>query len=298
MDRQHQPHQHADPALKPDLGGTHPRGVGSPDRETVPSTQDIREVYLRRQVGTATAGVSLPAVSRFLTGRRVVAAVGLTVVVVACALLIGLYRSDLAPSMKTASDTTYNTALNGFKSTVSAALELIGKKPATSVTSGDIALSAPKRVATPRTRTPGAIASSRPLDLLPLVSADAARAIAPDPIGDANIDVTPIIYSPDDTDVSPPVAIRSPGLAADQALGDHHPSLIEILVSETGGVEFAKERQRPATLGAALQSATALSVVKTWRFSPARRNGEPVKYRTTVPFVQTMNPAGMLEGPR
>jgi hypothetical protein len=296
MDRQHQPHQHAEPALKPDLGGTHPGGVGSRDWGTTPSTQDIREVYLRRQVGTATAGLSLPAVSRFLTGRRVVAAVGLAVV--ACALLIGLYRSDLAPSMKTASDSTYDTALNGFKSTVSAALELIDTRPATSVTSGDIALSAPKRVATPRSRTPGAIGSSRPLDLLPLVSADAARAIAPDPIVDANIDGTSIIYSPDDTDVSPPVAIRSPGFAADQALSDHHPSLIEILVSETGGVEFARERQRPATLGAALQSATALSVVKTWRFSPARRNGEPVKYRTTVPFVQTMNPAGMLEGTR
>jgi hypothetical protein len=296
MDRQHQPHQHADPALKPDLGGTYPRGVGSPDRETIPSTQDIREAFLRRRVGTATAGLSLPAVSRFPTRRRLVAAVGLALV--ACALLIGLYRSVPAPSLKTASDTTYNTALSGFKSAVSAALELIDKRPATSVTSGDIALSSPKRVTPPRTRTPGAIASSPPLDLLPLVSADAARAVAPDPIGGAHIDVTPIIYSPDDTDVSPPVAIRSPGLAANHALGDHHPSLIEILVSETGGVESAREPQRPATLGAALQSATALSVVKTWRFSPARRNGEPVKYRTTVPFVQTMNPAGMLEGNR
>ena len=80
--------------------------------------------------------------------------------------------------------------------------------------------------------------------------------------------------------------------------GDKNVSFIEILVSETGRVESARGRRRPATLGAALQSTTALSVVKTWRFRPALKNSQPVKYRTTVPFFDTMNPAGTTDGTR
>ena len=98
-----------------------------------------------------------------------------------------------------------------------------------------------------------------------------------------------IIYSPQDTDISPPVAIRSPGIATDRGDQDQYVLLIEILVSETGDVESAKGRPRPATIGAAVQSTMALSIVKTWRFRPARKDDQPVKYRTTVRFAETMN---------
>jgi hypothetical protein len=99
----------------------------------------------------------------------------------------------------------------------------------------------------------------------------------------------PMIYSSTDTGISPPMAIRSPGIATGRGDGEQKVLFVEILVSETGGVESARGRQRPTTLGAAVQSNLALSVVKTWRFSPARKDGQPVKYRTTVPFVETMN---------
>jgi hypothetical protein len=138
---------------------------------------------------------------------------------------------------------------------------------------------------------------------LPLVSAETAHAIQPAPI---HADGTPeddsegdlsIIYSTDDIEVSPPVALRAPG-QVDSDKKEDGASLIEIVVSETGVVESTKEQQRPATVGAALQSTTALSVVKAWRFQPARKDGQPVKYRTTVRFVQTMSPAGMREPTR
>ena len=93
------------------------------------------------------------------------------------------------------------------------------------------------------------------------------------------------IYSSDDLDVSPPVAIRSPGLATDRGADTRYISYVEILVSETGRVESVKRRRQPSTLGAAFQSSTALSAVKTWIFRPAHKRGQPVKYRTVVPFL-------------
>ena len=140
---------------------------------------------------------------------------------------------------------------------------------------------------------------------MPLVTAATADAAGSSPIDGADVSSldgsaadTSIIYSADDTDVSAPVAIRSPGLEVGRVHGNGSASLIEILVSETGRVESATGLRRPATVGAALETTTALSVVKTWRFLPARKNGHPVKYRTTVPVAQTMNPAGTRDGAR
>ena len=203
--------------------------------------------------------------------------------------------------MPAVSVTAYDAAVERLASTVSAALELIGQRPAEPATNDAVASASTKTVPgmRPTTGKRGPIDSSRHFQLVPLVSPETAQAIEPAPIGnadgapqdDATIDGA-MIYSPDDADVNPPVAIRSPGLAGDEASEVETASLIEILVSETGFVESARGWQRPATLGAALESTTALSVVKTWRFLPAHKNGQPVKYRTTVPFGQTMNPAG------
>lgn len=314
---------------------TDPLGLGqSPEGAAIPqSTHDIREVYLRRRNGvTSSAGVLVTETSRRLTiasrvwarvrsrfpfDRRVVAGLGLFGV--ACVLFIGLSRYDFAPSIKTVSDTTYNTAVERLSSAVSAALDLVGQRPVGPVKT-EVASISRKQVpnARPTTGKRGLINSSRVFQLTPLIATETVQANGPAPIGNADVNAameTPsteapavlqddsavdpsIIYSPNDTEVSPPVAIRSPGIATDSGNGDKNVSLIEILVSETGRVESARGRRRSATLGAALQSTTALSVVKTWRFQPALRNSQPVKYRTTVPFFDTMNPAGTTDGSR
>ena len=315
----------ADPFATPDrdlaLAGTDPWGLGeSPEAAAVPkSTYDSRAVYLRwRNWITSSADVPAPNTSdrwptatrvwarlqsRRPSGRRAV--VGLGLFGLACVLLIGLARYGFAPSIKTMSGTTYNTAVDRLASAVNAALDLVGQGPAEPVATQDAE-------SISRTKTPtvnkttgkrGPINSSRAAQLIPLISAETVQASRPAPIGNAAmetdepLDLAPevsfvdasIIYSPQDTDISPPVAIRSPGIATDRGDQDQYVLLIEILVSETGDVESARGRPRPATIGAAVQSTMALSIVKTWRFRPARKDDQPVKYRTTVRFAETMN---------
>lgn len=259
------------------------------EAETIPSTHDIRAVYLRqRNERSASSGQS-----RFRFNPRV-AAVGL--LSAACALLIALSQSDVG-----------RYAVEQVASTASAALEVIGGRGAESTAAAnDVAsVSAKKVPAVKPTGRQGTLSSSTTLQPMPLVTAATADAVGSAPIDgdevsslDGSTADTSIIYSADDTDVNTPVAIRSPGLAMDRVHRDGSASLIEILVSETGRVESATALHRPATVGAALETTTALSVVKTWRFLPARKNGHPVKYRTTVPVAQTMNPAGTRDGVR
>ena len=279
------------------------------EAETIPSTHDIRAMYLRQrnepsgasgatsQQPTMVSRIRTSIQSRFRSNPRV-AALGL--LSVACALLIALSQSDVARSLMTLSGTTYRNAVEQVASTASAALEMIGGRGAESaVPANDVASGSAKKASTVRpTGTRGPLNSSTTLQPMPLVTAATADAVASAPIDGAEVSsldgsaaYTSIIYSADDTDVSAPVAFRSPGLAVGR-VHSGSASTIEILVSETGRVESATALHRPATVGAALETTTALSVVKTWRFLPARRNGHPVKYRTTVPVAQTMNPAG------
>jgi len=325
----------SDLALDETALSSDPWGLGQPPEGAASdtSTHDLREVYLRRSNAvTSSAGVSVTDTSRRLTiasrvwarvrsrfrvSRRLVAGLGLFAV--ACVLLTGLSRYDFASSIKTASGMT-NTAVEGLASAVGAALDLVGQRPVGPVTTGEVASISRKTVPNvrPTTGKRGPINSSRVFQLTPLVSTETVQANGPAPIVNADVDAametrsseaparpqddsavdTSIIYSPNDADVSPPVAVRSPGIATDRGNGGTNVSFIEILVNETGRVESARGQRRPATLRAALESTTALSVVKAWRFSPALKNGQPVKYRTTVPFFETMNPAGTMDTTR
>ena len=299
------------------------------------ATELIRGVYLRWRNGVTTPADVSPSdtskrlavlarvwarvQSRLPRDRRVAA--GLALCVVGGALLIVLSRYDFARSMKSASGTTSNTAVQTLASAVSSALNWIGLGPASPVASEDVASVSKKKVSNARPKkagTTGPINSLRALQLTPLVNTATLRANAPAPVGgDADADATretsgedglalpqddsvetSIIYSPNDADVSPPVAIRSPGPATGRGNEDKNAGLIQILVNETGLVESATMLRAPATMGEALRSTMALSVVKTWTFEPARKNGQPVKYRTTVPFVETGVPAGTTDETR
>lgn len=92
------------------------------------------------------------------------------------------------------------------------------------------------------------------------------------------------VYSQTDPDVTPPAPI-------DRQLLDSPPSgsqqfvALDIVVDETGRVETATLVGRPASMREAMLATGHLSAAKTWRFRPASRDGEAVKYRRRVWLV-------------
>jgi hypothetical protein len=113
-------------------------------------------------------------------------------------------------------------------------------------------------------------------------TAAAELATPPAPLVPAAPD-TPVVYSAADADVTPPVAIdlelpASPPSGAAPQNG----AAVDIVVDETGRVESATLARRPGTLQETMLATMNLSVAKTWRFRPALKAGQPVKYRRTV----------------
>jgi hypothetical protein len=87
------------------------------------------------------------------------------------------------------------------------------------------------------------------------------------------------IYSVEDADVEPPHLLRQhlptrppPGLDLGEV------GVLEILVNEDGEVEGF----RPPAPPTRFQERMIVAAAKTWRFTPAVRDGVPVKYRTRV----------------
>jgi len=94
---------------------------------------------------------------------------------------------------------------------------------------------------------------------------------------------TAAIYSHDDADVDPPVMLRpqlpptlmvgvSPGGAVNR---------MELVVAADGSVERVKLVNGPRRMADMM----LLSGAKLWKFSPAVKDGEPVRYRTTVSWA-------------
>lgn len=91
------------------------------------------------------------------------------------------------------------------------------------------------------------------------------------------------VYSAEDTDVTPPVAIDRVSLNEPPARnGQRDAAAITIVVGEDGRVESATLARRPATFKETVAATMNLSAVKAWRFHPALESGRPVKYRTSV----------------
>lgn len=86
-----------------------------------------------------------------------------------------------------------------------------------------------------------------------------------------------------DTDVTPPrmhqIRLRSefsPGPASEAA----ETGLVEVVVSATGTVESAKFVSTPLNV----HESMLLSAVKAWRFRPAMRDGQAIRFRLTLPI--------------
>lgn len=102
------------------------------------------------------------------------------------------------------------------------------------------------------------------------------------------------IYSAKDPDVLPPSPIMPRLLAG---LRPSTPGVrpgvltVAIVVAPDGTVESVRGLVAPQSMGETVMLTAALSAVKSWRFTPATKDGEPVKYEQVVPLNSLMRAA-------
>jgi protein TonB len=91
------------------------------------------------------------------------------------------------------------------------------------------------------------------------------------------------IYTAADLDVVPPILL-SRDLSSWRQSRQPYVDLVEVMVSQDGGVERIKLVSEPRRM----IDMMALSAAKMWRFDPALKDGEPVRYRLVVPSPSTI----------
>lgn len=114
-----------------------------------------------------------------------------------------------------------------------------------------------------------------PVDLVP-VAAEPEDAIAPP-------SPKPVFFSDGDSEVEPPVLVypqlpKPPNSSV--GAGESH---FEILVNELGTVERVRLMARQARF----QDRMMVSAAKAWRFKPATRDGQSVRYLLRIPTTQS-----------
>jgi hypothetical protein len=61
--------------------------------------------------------------------------------------------------------------------------------------------------------------------------------------------------------------------------------VIDLVITRSGKVESVKLRRAPTTISDSMLLAMSLSAAKTWRFDPATKDGQPVRYRKSIWLV-------------
>ena len=127
------------------------------------------------------------------------------------------------------------------------------------------------------------IATEEPLVLPPSIvppPAAATPAVAASAVAD--LDESSRIYSKEDPDVLPAQLLTGPGSAGfSAALTDIN--TMELVISKLGRVEEVRLSAPPKRMTDML----LLSGAKMWKFVPAMKNGQPVRYRTQVSWETT-----------
>ena len=139
--------------------------------------------------------------------------------------------------------------------------------------------------------------SPSPTPVLP--AQPAAQPMSPAPAGAAPPSAPsvppadPRIYDTATVDVTPPSLLTPIGIAPIRT--NYVPGLatIEVIVSGDGSVLSARAGRAPASLGETLELVNWLSTAKSWRFGPAVKNGQPVKYRLVVPLSALVSGQGI-----
>ena len=112
----------------------------------------------------------------------------------------------------------------------------------------------------------------------PPASESAAPEVPSAPVADDN---TLRVYSSADSDVEPPQMLYPSLPPAISNSADVN--VMEVFVSERGQVE----RVRLVSMARRMTDMMLLSGAKTWRFAPASRDGQPVRYRMVVSWSAT-----------
>lgn len=89
------------------------------------------------------------------------------------------------------------------------------------------------------------------------------------------------IYSASDTTVQPAVLTRQQLLPPAFGGGVGRPIRMELIISPAGTVERARFLEAPQRMADMM----LLSSAKTWQFTPAMKDGQPVRYRTVLSWV-------------
>ena len=125
------------------------------------------------------------------------------------------------------------------------------------------------------------VADASTMPLTPLVpSAPAAAPIVP-PVAE-DLDEPSPIYSKDDPDVRPAQLLTTQGTAGFSATVSDV-NTMELVISKMGRVEQVKLSAPPKRMTDML----LLSGAKMWKFVPAMKDGQPVRYRTEVSWETT-----------
>jgi hypothetical protein len=260
-----------------------------PDRQTL--VREVYERYQRLPPGDIETPAPEPARTTEISAppwwrnRRIQGAAAAALLVVTLGLLLAWVRSSVAPPAPGEADQrgpvarelsaavdSVSEAASGSARAVSSWLGLARTDRPAATPVAD-APGAPAQPAAPRARVfPEAAPPTAPRALVPVApSAGASRAAAPS----AEV-LDSRVYSSVDAEVAPPALVRPrlPIAPSPEVRADEIPE-VEVVVSPAGEVESVKLLTRPTGVGAAMM----LSAVKTWRFHPATRDGEPVRYR-------------------
>jgi len=198
-------------------------------------------------------------------------------------------------SLKTVSTRAFGAVDQAVVSTMSVVTEMagMGKLVASGTTSADDAAAVPPAPGTSRKRN----AHSAPIELasMPMKVFDLQPASDAEPPFEPAAGASPAVleastkalsvdekvYGPDDRDVVAPKAIR-PHLptALPEGVSPTQLARIQLIVSPDGAVESVK--LLPGRAPVSVTEAMLLSAAKAWRFSPAVRGSESVRYRKTV----------------
>jgi hypothetical protein len=98
-----------------------------------------------------------------------------------------------------------------------------------------------------------------------------------------DVDSAKTIYSRDDTDVQPPVMLY-PQMPPPLIVGGPPEGIVnsmELVIAPDGSVERVRLVSTPRRMADMM----LLSGAKLWKFAPAVKNGEPVRYRTTLSWT-------------